>query len=284
MDDATKKYYFTYEESDEAGAGPKDLLNRILEDDQLPSLKAVIIGYWGECYDMSPQEIIDGIIEHKDQFAHIESLYIGDMDYEECEVSWIIQGNYSRLFAALPGLKELKIKGAQDLVLGSGIRHENLERIEIICGGLGLNVIRDIANADLPSLKSLVLYLGVDNYGLDAGIEDIRGLIDQAHFPALTHLGLDNSEMQDELAEMIVGSDILPQLETLELSFGVMTDKGGQVLLDHAGKLSGLKHLHINYHYMTSAMVKKLEDLPFEVLIEDRQDSDDDYKYPVLTE
>ncbi len=284
MAETSKKYYFTYEESDENGAGPADLLNRILEDEALPGLKSIIVGYWGECFDMSPQEIIDGIIANKDKFAHIESLFIGDMDYEECEVSWIIQGNYSKLFEALPGLKELKIKGAQDLVFGSGVHHENLEKIEIICGGLGLDVMKDIAGADFPALKSLVLYLGVDNYGLDASVDDIRALITKANFPALTHLGLVNSEMQDEITEMVVGSDILPQLEVLELSFGVLTDKGGQILLDHADRLGGLKLLDINYHYMTKTMMDKLNALPFEVQIKDQQDVLDKYKYPVLTE
>lgn len=284
MAEITKKYCFTYEESDEGGFGPETLLNKILEDSELPVLKNIVIGYWGECFDEDPQQIIDGIIANKEKFAHIESLFIGDMDYEECEVSWIMQGNYAGLLAALPELKELKIKGSTELVIGEGIKHDKLQSLEIICGGLGLDVIQDIAEADLPALKRMILYLGVDDYGLTAGIDDIKALIDKSHFPALTHLGLVDSEMQDELAAMILDADILPQLEILDLSYGVLTDQGGESLLAGKDKLSGLKKLEINYHYMSDKVVKQLEELPFTVCISDTQDSDSKYQYPILTE
>ena len=284
MSETAKKYFFTYEESDEKGAGPEELLNRILEDPELPGLKQIVIGYWGECFEQDPQPLIDGMIANKDKFVHIESLYFGDMDYEECEVSWINQGNYNGLLAALPGLRELTIKGSTELVIGKGIRHDRLERLEIICGGLDLDVIRDIADAELPALKTLVLYLGVDDYGLTAGIEDLAGLIDKNHFPALTHLGLVDSDMQDDLVDLILESDLLPQLQTLDLSYGVFTDQGGEKLLAGQNKLNGLKKLEINFHYMTDGMVKQLEALPFEVCISDAQGSDAKYQYPILTE
>lgn len=52
-------------------------------------------------------------VEHAERFAHLESLFVGDMESEECEISWIKQGDYSRLYAALPNLKKLTIKGAR---------------------------------------------------------------------------------------------------------------------------------------------------------------------------
>lgn len=60
---------------------------------------------------MDCQAILDGIVDNKEKFAHVDSLFVGDMDYEECEVSWILQGNYSALWAAMPQLKSLTIKG-----------------------------------------------------------------------------------------------------------------------------------------------------------------------------
>ena len=284
MSETAKKYYFTYEESDEKGAGPKELLERILNDPDLLSVKDMTIGYWGECYDQGPQEIIDGIIANKDKFVHIERLFVGEMDYEECEVSWINQGNYTELFTALPNLKSLTIKGAQELVLGKEISHKRLEKLEIICGGLGADVIRDVVAADLPSLKTLILYLGVENYGYDAGMDDLKPLLKKDRFPALTHLGLVDSEEQDEVAELILESDIMPQLKILELSYGTLTDQGGQAILDRAERLTGLEKLEIDHHYMTDEMVAALEKLPLTVEISDGQDADDDYKYPTLTE
>ena len=112
------------------------MVEDILADPDFPGLTGLVIGDWGDTWEDSCQEILDGITENKEKFSHIEELFIGDMDYEECEVSWIIQGNYSKLWAAMPQLKALTIKGSTDLELGE-ICHEGLESLTIICGGRG---------------------------------------------------------------------------------------------------------------------------------------------------
>lgn len=113
----------------------EQLINLILTDEDLPKLRSLTIGNWGDCWeDETCQPIIDMIVENAPRFAHLESLFIGDMESEDCEISWIKQGDYSRLYAALPNLKELIIKGASDLRLGA-IHHEKLEHLEIISGG-----------------------------------------------------------------------------------------------------------------------------------------------------
>ncbi|WP_232744905.1 hypothetical protein, partial [Haemophilus influenzae] len=102
----------------------------------------------------------------------LESLFIGDMESEECEISWIKQGDYSRLYAALPNLKKLTIKGTQDLELGE-IAHDKLEHLEIISGGTPCNVFASLQNSQLPALKTLIVYIGVEDYGFDASLESL---------------------------------------------------------------------------------------------------------------
>ena len=46
-------------------------------------------------------------------------------------------------------------------------------------------------------------------------------------FPKLQYLGISDSEIQDELAEVVVNSRYMNQIETLDLSNGTLTDKGG---------------------------------------------------------
>ena len=135
MTPKTKKYFYTYEQYEDEGKSADTMVNDILSDPEFPELTELSIGDWGGCWEDACQKIIDEIVEHAERFSHIQGLFIGDMDFEECEVSWIIQGNYSRLWAALPQLKALTIKGSTDLSLGD-IRHENLESLTIICGGL----------------------------------------------------------------------------------------------------------------------------------------------------
>lgn len=164
-DEHSKTYTYDYGEY-ENGKGPDTMVEDILADPDFAKLDYLVIGSWGSAYEDGCQEIIDGIVEHADQFSHITKLFIGNMDYEECEVSWIIQGNYSCLWAAMPQLKELTIMGSTDLELGQ-ISHENLESLEIICGGLPEYVVQSIQDAHLPSLKKLMLYIGIEDYGFD---------------------------------------------------------------------------------------------------------------------
>lgn len=282
-----KKFFYTWEDYSENSKNAGTMIDDILADPELPQLDQLVIGCWGESWDNSAQPIIDGIVEHADQFAGIKSLFVGDMDFEECEVSWIEQADYSKLWAALPQLEELTIKGSTNLSLGS-IQHENLKDLEIICGGLPKEVLASIGAAKLPALKRLSLYMGVEDYGFDGGIEDIASMLEKSDFPQLEELGILDSEIQDEVAEAVVKSRYMKQIHTLDLSCGTMTDKGGQCLLDELPKYGNIKEVDLSYHYMSEEMMEKLEALEAEVNVDDPQEDDEYdgeiYRYPMLTE
>ena len=256
----SKTYEYDYEDYEEGNKSAETLVEDILADPELPELTELVIGDWGGAWEDDCQAIIDGIVEHADRFSHIEHLFIGDMDYESCEVSWIMQGDYSRLWAALPKLKALTVKGSTDLVLGE-IRHENLEELTIICGGLPEEVLASIQEAHLPNLKKLLLYLGVEDYGFDGDPERIRTFLEKSNFPKLTYLGLTDSEIQDELAEVVLNSKYISQIKTLDLSMGSLTDQGGKLLLENLPSYKNVEILDVHYHYMSEEMVRKLEDL-----------------------
>ena len=256
----SKTYEYDYEDYEEGNKSAETLVEDILADPELPELTELVIGDWGGAWEDDCQAIIDGIVEHADRFSHIEHLFIGDMDYESCEVSWIMQGDYSRLWAALPKLKALTVKGSTDLVLGE-IRHENLEELTIICGGLPEEVLASIQEAHLPNLKKLLLYLGVEDYGFDGDPERIRTFLEKSNFPKLTYLGLTDSEIQDELAEVVLNSKYISQIKTLDLSMGSLTDQGGKLLLENLPSHKNVEILDVHYHYMSEEMVRKLEDL-----------------------
>lgn len=255
-------YYYDYEEYDN-GKGPETMIEEILAHEAFPELDELVIGDWG-AWERSCQPIIDGIIENKEKFSHLQKVFIGNMDMEACEVSWILQGNYSKLWVAMPQLKELTIKGSNELVLGE-ICHEELEALTIICGGLPVSVIQSIQNAKLPKLKKLLLFIGVERYGFDGDENTIKELLTQAQFPELTYLGITNSEIQDELTEVVLGSKFMEQITTLDLSNGTLTDKGGALLLEKIPQYPNIRKLDIHYNYLSVNMAKKLEALPIEV-------------------
>lgn len=270
----SKRYTYSYDEYEEQGKRAADMVADILADPDFLSLTELIIGDWGGAWEDSCQPILDGMIEHADQFSNIQSLFIGDMDFEECEVSWIMQGNFSGLWAALPNLRCLTIKGSMDLKLGD-ICHEGLEELTIICGGLGSDVIRSVQNAKLPNLKKLLLYIGIDDYGFDGNVDTVKELLDKADFPKLKYLGIVDSEIQDELAKAVLESKFMGQVETLDLSFGTLTDQGGQLLLETLPKWTNIKYLDVHYNYLTDKMAEKLEKLPMTVDASERNQPDE---------
>lgn len=283
----SKKFTYEYEDYDENGKSAETMVPDILADDEFPQLEKVIIGCWGEAWEDDCQPVIDGIIENKEKFAHIKSLFIGDMDFEDCEVSWILQGNYSKLWEALPNLKEICIKGSTDLNLGN-IEHENLESLEIICGGLPEHVIEQITKAKLPNLKKLNLYLGTEDYGFDAEKETIEKLLSDSDFPKLEYLGLNDSEVQDEVAELIAESKYIGQISTLDLSNGTLSDEGGKILLEILPKYPNIKMVDLHYHFLSDDMMAKLEKLDVEINLDEQNEAEEYdgemYRYPMLTE
>lgn len=269
----TKTYTIGYEDYDSGEKSAENLVADILADPEFPALTELVIGDWGGAWEDDCQAVLDGIVEHAEQFSHIQRLFVGDMDYEQCEVSWIMQGDYSKLWAALPDLKSLTIKGSTELRLGE-VCHEGLEELTIICGGLGSDVIRSVQNAKLPNLKKLLLYIGIEDYGFDGNADTIKELLEKADFPNLSYLGITDSEIQDELVRVVLDSKFMGQIETLDLSLGTLTDQGGALLLEALPKWPNVKKLDVHYHYLSDEMAKKLCSLPITVDVSEAEEPD----------
>lgn len=259
----SKRYEYDYTQY-ENGKGSGTMIGDILADPDFNQVTDVTIGSWGSPWEDNCQAILDGIVDNQDKFAHVKQLFVGDMGYEDCEVSWITQGNYGRLWKALPGLKELTIKGSTDLSLGE-VEHENLEALTIICGGLPVSVLEEIQKAKLPNLKKLVLYIGVEYYGFDGDEDTLRTFLEKSDFPKLTYLGIEDSEIQDQLTQVVLESKYIGQIHTLDLANGTLTDKGGALLLEKIPSCPNIKVLDIHYHYLSDNMAQQLKGLPIEV-------------------
>lgn len=251
-----KKYYHEYEDYED-GKTAETMVGEILADPEFQNIDKLIIGDWGGAYEDSCQAVLDAIADNADKFSHITSLFVGDMDYEECEISWIIQGDYSRIWEAMPQLKEITVKGSTDLKLGK-IKHSNLESLTIICGGLGSDVIKEIEEAELPELKKLLVYIGSENYGFDGNADTVRSLLANSDFPELEYLGIADSEIQDELTAVVLDCKYIDSITTLDLSCGTITDKGGELLLKKLPELKNLKKLDLSYNYLSDEMKEKL--------------------------
>ncbi|MGV3771789.1 MAG: STM4015 family protein [Verrucomicrobiales bacterium] len=252
-------------------------LQEFLESDAASVATGLVIGSWqGDDTESSPQQAIDLLISSKDRLPNLRALYIGDITSEETEMSWIHQADLSPLFPAFPQLQLLRSRGGDGLELKNPSHHQ-LRGLAIETGGLNVEVIRAICTSDFPNLEYLELWLGTEEYGANHTVADLQPILSGRLFPKLKYLGLRNSQQVDDIAAVVVNSPIIHQIETLDLSLGVLTDEGGRALLK-LPKSETLKRLNLHYNYLTQEVIRELKALP---LIVDaskpsNMDADDD--------
>jgi hypothetical protein len=80
-----------------------------------------------------------------------------------------------------------------------------------------------------------------------------------------------------------VNSPIIRNLESLDLSLGTLTDEGAGALLSLPTD-AHLKRLDVSHHYLTPKALAELQRLPLELVAEDPQDPNDEWRGPVHAE
>lgn len=242
-------------------------------DPKIAQLEALLVGSWGDSYENTSAVVVDSLVQARDRLPSLRALFIGDMTFEECEISWIRQSDISSLYAAFPKLEWLQLRGGEGLELGR-VSLPKLRGLVIETGGLGSNVLKSLAAADLPELEHLELWLGTEDYGWDGDLDDIAPLLQEGRFPKLRYLGLRDFEQVDELAPRLVASPVVRQVETLDLSLGNLSDAGAAALLQLPTD-ARLQRLDLHHHYLSDDMMARLQRLPFEVDLDDRNEPDE---------
>lgn len=258
-------------------------LTAFLDTAGIESVEALIIGGWDEmAVGDNSETLVQALADAADKLKSLEALFIGDVTFEECEISWIIQSDMTPIFDAYPKLKKLVIRGASDLQLGE-LQHANLESLTIESGGLDRNVVTEVANSNLPKLRHLELWLGDSGYGATFTIEDLEPIVEGSNFPSLEYLGLCNSEIEDQIAEIVAESPILSRLKTLDLSMGTLGDVGAEALLA-APAIKNLKKLDLSHNYCSEDVLERLKALGIEVDLSENEEAEEEDRYVAVGE
>ena len=223
------------------------------------AVRAIVVGSWEEAYDTGPEEIIAALLDARPQLPALRALFLGDMESEQCEISWINQGDVGPLLDGFPELEEFGVRGGSGLVLPA-VTHRKLRSLTIETGGMPAEAVRGVAASDLPVLERLDLWLGTSEYGGDATITDVAPILDGERLPRLRHLGLRNSDIQDAIAAAVASAPVVARLETLDLSMGVLTDEGGAALLS-GQSLTHLKKLDLHHNYLTEPLCERFPEV-----------------------
>jgi hypothetical protein len=274
-DDAAAVAYrigISYDENEE-GVQWVERLNEFLDRPGSEKTKALVVGPWGNmCEGDDSAGVIEALAGASHCLPNLTAIFLGDVTFEDCEISWINQSDVSPIFDAYPNLKHFRVRGGNELKLGA-INHSGLQSLVIEAGGLPKQIIHDVIASRLPALQHLELWLGSDSYGADATVEDLKPICYGNLFPKLKYLGLRNSEIADEIAQSLKGAPIMNQIEVLDLSMSTLSDLGGQALLENPA-IERLKKLDIHYHFLSEQMTNQFRKLPIAVDVDDRQEFD----------
>jgi hypothetical protein len=243
---------------------------------------ALVLGEWGEAFETGAP--LDLLIRNADRLTALRSLFVGEMTFEQCEISWIHQADYTPLLAAFPRLERLWIRGTEELALDA-VRHEGLTELVLQSGGLPPAIVRTIAECDLPHLTHLELWLGVENYNGGATVEDLAPILTGRVFPALTSLGLRNAENADELAAALAAAPVIGRLRELDLSLGMLSDAGAEALVT-GQPLNHLAALRLRHHFMSPELADRVvAELPgVQVDVSDPQKEEQWGRYTAVAE
>lgn len=255
-----------------------DRLVALLAQPESRQISNLIIGAWsGACEGGDSAEIIAALVAAAPKLPALRHVFFGEMTYEECEISWINQADVTPLLNAYPNLQTLRIRGGSGLSF-SPCQHTSLQELAIETGGLSRSTLREIFLCQFPALEHLELFLGESNYGFDGTVEDMQPLLSGRLFSKLKFLGLMNSEIANDIAAVVVNSPIVERLDVLDLSLGNI-DTEGMNSLHGLAAYKNLRRVNVSHHYATEAAVTALtKALPFEVVAEDREDPEDEWR------
>ena len=257
----------------EEGIAISSLIAKLCELPGVEALEALVIGFWGGM-DNNSSDAVAALVAYRDKLPNLKALFLGDITYEENEISWINQSDLSALWPSYPKLEHIQVRGGNNLTLGR-IASPVLKTLIVESGGLPRGVVRDALDAEAPNLEHLELWPGSENYGATSTVADFQNLFSGNLFPKLKTLALRDCEYADDLAAALAQAPLLARIETLDLSLGNLSDKGAEALLasPHVAKL---KKLDLHHHYIGDPAMERLKALGPEVELSDRENADED--------
>jgi uncharacterized protein (TIGR02996 family) len=193
-------------------------------------------------------------------------------------------GNIAKLYPHLDKLEELRIEMGS-MSFGDVMELPALKKLDIYTGGLTSSELKAINAARWPALETLWICIGEtgNDYGCDVEMKDLEPILAAENLPAVKHLALANSSLADQIAMALPTSRILPRLETLDLSKGMLSEEGAKAILEHWDAFAHLKSLDLTHAYIGSATADALR-AKGTVTIEDLEDPDDEYRYCEISE
>jgi hypothetical protein len=254
------------------------LLGWYLAEPGAAATTGLVVGAWNYedmlQWGAGNRDVVENLVAARDGLPRLRALFLGDITVEECEISWITQGDVNPLLSAYPRLEEFRVRGTIRLTFGR-LRHGSLQTLAVESGGLPAGILEEIWAADLPQLEHVELWLGADDYGGITAAAALEPLLSGRLFPRLRYLGLRNSDIADAVARAVAAAPVLERVDVLDLSLGSLSDEGARALLASPA-VGRLEKLDLHHHFVSPEVVAELQGLGIEVDAGDVQEPDTD--------
>ncbi len=256
------------------GQSPAAVLTTIIKSPASKLLRAITIGILDHSYPVSLSSGIEALSK-AGRLESLRSLFIGDFEYpDESEISWVSVGNVGKLIPLAPKLRSLHLRGGE-IELGP-LEHPTLESLTIETGGLPGPAVASLGKAKLPQLRHMEVWLGTDEYGGTGKISQLKPLFTGQGVPKLEHLGLMNSDFEDDIAIALSKSPLLAQLKSVDLSMGTMHEPGANAILANVDKFKHLESLNLDRNFIPDELDTQLRKaLKGIVSLDDQEEPDD---------
>jgi hypothetical protein len=192
-------------------------------------------------------------------------------DQNEEMLSWTETGPLERLWPLVPKLATLDLC-AGNISIGV-VDLPALARLRVETCHLAADHLDALSRSTLPALRSLELWFG-NAALLDATVAFLASPV----LADVHELGLVNTSFTDELADALVRSPRLPQLELLDLSHGTLTDAGALAIARaHSdGRAPRLRAIDVSESYLTEDGIAALRATRLAIRSADQRTADDD--------
>ncbi|HEU0035555.1 MAG TPA: hypothetical protein VFQ53_33320 [Kofleriaceae bacterium] len=160
-------------------------------------------------------------------------------------------GNLERLWRAAPRLERVLLSGGW-MELGS-LALPAVRDFELRQSNLRTENLHAMLAARWPTLERLSLWIGAhDNWEraayAGAGPSELAPLLDPRRFPALRSLGLVSTMNTHEVLDVVLRSELLPQLTELDLGGGTLGDNHVAAIVRARSRLAHLTRLDLRWN------------------------------------
>lgn len=179
--------------------------------------------------------------------ASLRMLYLGSTTTTELHPrpAFGALGDLSALWPRLPDLEILSLSGG---VMHVGqLQLPKLRELVVETSALQRETLVTLGANDWPRLERLELWFG--DRRCTCTVNDLQPLFEGAHFPRLSKLALRNCSFVDRICHQLRQAPLGPQLFSLDLSLGALTDMGAAALVEAKPNLPRLGILDVRWHY-----------------------------------